>query len=97
MGTETMVIQYKTLTEKLNIKNILKTVTILEQKMNICFASSFRRFYLAVNSFGKLAKTFEEDFYPRWLKESQYTIYLAISCFLTELILEISTKSYNPI
>lgn len=57
-------VQNTDLTEKLNIKNILKTVTILEQKMNICFASSFKSFYLAVNSFGKLAKTFEEDFYP---------------------------------
>lgn len=31
----------------------------------------------------------------RWLKESQYTIYLAITCFLTELIIEISTNPLN--
>lgn len=63
--------------------------------MNICFASSFQRFYLAVNGFCKLEKKkLRRTSILSWLKESHYTMYLVITHFLAELVLEISTILY---
>lgn len=63
--------------------------------MNICFASSFRRFSWLLIVLASWQKHLRRTSILRWLKESQYTIYLAITCFLAELILEISADSHN--